>query len=60
MWQRLLLLYFLLIIQTAAIADQVDLATVGGNHPSTDTDYSNLGSAWKSKGDYDKVIVFYD
>ena len=41
-------------------AFEIQLATIGENHPSTATTYNNLGSAWGNMGEYDKAIEYYD
>ena len=38
----------------------MDRVALGENHPSTATDWNNLGSAWKAKGEYDKAIGYYE
>jgi tetratricopeptide (TPR) repeat protein len=32
---------------------------LGGEHPNVATSYNNLGSIYKSKGEYDKAIEYY-
>jgi tetratricopeptide (TPR) repeat protein len=33
---------------------------LGGEHPSVATSYGNIGSTWKTKGEYDKALEYYE
>ncbi|MCB4773630.1 MAG: tetratricopeptide repeat protein, partial [Sulfurovum sp.] len=33
---------------------------LGENHPFTATSYNNIGSAWKSKGEYDEAMKYHE
>ncbi|MEM7375660.1 MAG: tetratricopeptide repeat protein, partial [Bacteroidota bacterium] len=37
----------------------IDTTALGKNHPRVATCYNNLGSAYKSKGEYDRAITYY-
>jgi tetratricopeptide (TPR) repeat protein len=37
----------------------IQLKTLGKEHPDVATSYNNIGSAWRKKGDYDKALDFY-
>ncbi|MCO6480020.1 MAG: tetratricopeptide repeat protein, partial [Phaeodactylibacter sp.] len=39
---------------------QIFLNAFGDKHPKVATGYNNLGSAWDSKGQYDKAIGYYE
>ena len=39
---------------------EINLATLGDNHPSTATSYNNIGLAYYSKGQFDKAIEYYE
>ena len=37
----------------------IELKTLGDEHPDVATSYNNIGSIWDSKGEYDKALGFY-
>ena len=38
----------------------IRLKTLGGEHPSVATSYNNIGLTWKTKGEYDKALEYYE
>ena len=38
----------------------IKLKTIGENHSSVATSYNNMGLVWKSKGNYDKALEYYE
>ena len=38
----------------------IELKTLGGEHPSVATSYSNIGSTFGNKGEYDKALEYYE
>jgi tetratricopeptide (TPR) repeat protein len=37
----------------------IRIKTLGAEHPKVASTYSNIGTAWKNKGEYDKALEFY-
>ena len=38
----------------------IELKTLGAEHPSLASSYNNIGFLWKSKGEYDKALDYYE
>ena len=38
---------------------EIELKTIGEEHPSVAISYNNIGSIWDTKGEYDKALEYY-